>query len=100
MLTPEQVNEFISKAVLDSQIGVAVQESVKRVIAELTKTYNNPFDVVIKKHVDEEIERILRTVYADQIEIGVKAAMAKVFTAEYITKIADAGLERLRNTRY
>lgn len=64
-LTPEQINEFLAKAVLESQIGDAVKASVARVMADLSKSYNNPFDEVIKRHVvqmiDEVVEKIIKS---------------------------------------
>ena len=71
-LTPEQINSFISNAVLESQIGVAVQESVKRVVAELNKSYQNPFDQVIRNHVSDIIDEQLRTTYKDSLTEGIK----------------------------
>jgi hypothetical protein len=97
MLTPEQVNEFVAKAVMDSEIGLAVQESVKRVMADLRKSYDNPFDAVIKRHVIDAIDKELVTNYGDDIRQGVQKALKSYISEEIIEKIVTAATEKLRS---
>lgn len=94
-LTPEQINEFISNAVLESQIGEAVKASVARVVADLNKTYNNPFDEVIKRYVVELVNSELRTTYKPQFEEKIKAALADWMTEDVFKRIIDAAIEKL-----
>lgn len=96
-LTPEQVNEFIAKAVMDSQIGEVVKKSVDRVIGELNKSYNNPFDAVITQHVHQIIDEQLRVHYRPLLEQGIKDAMTKWASEEVFDKIISAATERLRS---
>lgn len=95
-LTAEQINDFLSKAILESQIGEAVKASVARVLADLNKTYQNPFDGVIQRHVMDLIDKELREHYAPLVEERVKESLSKSLTDEVIQKIVDAGLDRLR----
>jgi glutamyl-tRNA reductase len=96
-LTPDQINDFLSKAILDSQIGEAVKESVRRVLDELKKTYQNPFDAVIKKHIEDLIDAELRSTYRPIFEEKVKTAMAEWATNEAFDKIIQAATEQLRS---
>lgn len=96
-LTPEQINEFVAKAVLESQIGDAVKASVARVMEDLRKSYNNPFDEVIKRHVVQMIDAEVLTVYKPMLEAGIKEAMARHMTDETVEKIINAAMERLRS---
>jgi uncharacterized membrane-anchored protein YjiN (DUF445 family) len=96
-LTPEQVNEFIAKAVLDSQIGEAVQGAVKRVMEDLRKNYNNPFDEVVKRHISQLIDKEVMTTYKPTLEAGIKAAMAEHMTGEVVEKIISSAMERLKS---
>lgn len=96
-LTPEQINEFVAKAVLESQIGDAVKQSVERVMKDLRQSYNNPFDDVIKRHVVQIIDDEVKRVYRPLLEEGIKAAMAQWATEEVLTKIIDSATERLRS---
>lgn len=41
-LTPQQVNEFIANAVMESTLGVAIKESIDRVLKSMTRAYDNP----------------------------------------------------------
>ena len=96
-LTPEQINEFVAKAVLESQIGAAVTASVARVMEDLRKSYNNPFDEVIKHHVAQMIDAEVLTVYRPVLEAGIKDAMARHMTDEVVEKIINSAMERLRS---
>lgn len=95
-LTPQQINDFIAKAVLDSAIGEAVKAAVDKVLSDLQKSYNNPFETVIKSHVTSMIDKVLATQFAPQIEAGVKAALDKSLTDEVLKSITAAAIERLR----
>lgn len=96
-LTPEQINEFMAKAVLDSQLGDAVKAAASRVMKDLSATYNNPFDEVIKRHVVQMIDAEVVTTYKPLLEAGIKDAMARHMTDEVVEKIITAAMERLRS---
>lgn len=96
-LTPQQINEFIAKSVMDSQIGEIVNGAVQRSIAELSKSYNNPFDDVIKRFVRELIEKEVLATYAPLLEAGIKDAMAKHMTDEVMQSIIKAALAKLES---
>jgi uncharacterized membrane protein YheB (UPF0754 family) len=95
-LTPEQVNEFISKAILESQIGEAVKASVERVMADLKKSYQNPFDDVIKRHVNQAIEQLIVAEYAPVISERVKSALAEQMTDDMVGKIISHAVEKMQ----
>lgn len=96
-LTPQQINEFIAKTVMDSQIGEVVKGAVQRSIAELSKSYNNPFDEVIKRYVRELIEKEVLSTYAPLLEAGIKDAMTKHMTDEVMQSIIKAALTKLES---
>lgn len=95
-LTPEQINQFLADAVLKSQIGKAVEDAVARSIGSLTKTYDNPFDHVIKNHIHSIIEKEIVTKYAPLLQEKVEKAIANFMTEEYTQKVIEAGLEKLK----
>jgi uncharacterized membrane-anchored protein YjiN (DUF445 family) len=94
-LTPEQINEFVAKAVLESQIGNAVKDSVARVMKDLQATYNNPFDQVIKHHVSAIIETQLRETYKEQIQAQIRDALAKAVTDDFVQKLVQVAIDRV-----
>lgn len=96
-LTPEQVNDFIANAVLESQLGVAVKESVDRAVRDLSRGYDNPFDKVIRQFVENLISSELRENYLPRIADEVKQTMENYVTDEIVQKIVEAGMEKLRS---
>lgn len=96
-LTAEQINTFLSNAVLESQIGAVVKEAVARSVADLSKSYNNPFDSVIKAHITRLIDKEVIATYQPTLEQGIKDALAKAMTDEAIARIIEAGMEKLRS---
>lgn len=96
-LTAEQVNTFLADAVLESQIGQAVKEAVERTVVELRKSYNNPFDAVIRQHVHMLIETEVKTRYTEVLNKGVKEALATALTEDAVNAIIDSAMRYLRN---
>jgi uncharacterized membrane-anchored protein YjiN (DUF445 family) len=94
-LTPEQINEFVAKAVLESQIGNAVKDSVARVMKDLQASYNNPFDQVIRQHVSAIIETQLQEIYKEQIQAQIKDALAKAVTDDFVQKLVQVAIDRV-----
>lgn len=94
-LTPEQINEFIAKAVMDSAIGVHVQTAVKNQIQKLCTSYDNPFDAVIRSEVCKLIESEIITTYRPLLEERMKKALADHMTDEVVAKIIGAAIDKL-----
>lgn len=95
-LTPEQINTFLADAVLKSQIGEAVEASVKRSIESLSKSWDNPFDHVIKNHVVLLLQQEISTKYAPMLNERIQKAVADHMTEEVIQKFINAGLEKIK----
>lgn len=94
-LTPEQINDFLAKAILESQIGDVVKGAVERSVADLSKSYNNPFDAVIKREIERIIAAQVQSTYKPILEGGIQSAMAKCLTEDVITNIINAATEKL-----
>ena len=94
-LTPDQINEFVANAIMQSQIGDAVKASIQRVMEELMKVYRNPFDDVIRRHVTFAIEQTVLTEHMPQILETVRTRLATHITDDVVEKFVAAGLQRL-----
>lgn len=94
-LTPEQINDFLAKSVLESQIGAAVQASVKRAVESLSKTYNNPFDAVIRAAVVDLIRNEVNTTHRALLEATVKEKLQEALPQEVVSKLVEAAFEKL-----
>lgn len=99
-LTPEQINEFIANAVLESQLGEAVKASVARVMDDMRRSFSNPFDEVIKRHVAKVVEELVSTQYRTVLEEGIKTRLAEAMTDEVFEKIIEAAIERFKRNSY
>lgn len=99
-LTGEQVNEFLAKAILESQIGDVVKESVNRAVGDLSRGYNNPFDSVIKREVERLIAAEVESTYRPMLEAGIKSAMEKYMTDDVVQTIIRAATEKLSRSNY
>lgn len=99
-LTGEQINEFLSKAILESQIGDVVKAAVQRTVGELQKSYNNPFDSVIRSAVDDLIRKEVESTYRPVLEAGIKAAMATYMTDNVVQNIIKTATEKLSRSNY
>lgn len=95
-LTPEQINEFVAKSVLESQIGQAVQAAVKRSIEKLSQSYDNPFDSVIRSHVTQMIEDELKARYYEALKVRVKQKMETAITDDIMTRIVEAAVDKYK----
>jgi hypothetical protein len=94
-LSAEQVNQFLADAVLKSTIGDAVKAAVEKSIKDLSATYQNPFEQVIKNHVVQLIDKEVTERYRPRLEGEIRSAMAKVVTEETMAAIIKAATERL-----
>jgi FixJ family two-component response regulator len=96
-LTPEQVNDFLSKAILESKIGETVKKAVDRAIEQLSRGYDNPFDGAIKSEVHALIETEIREKYRAQIQERIEKSIATVLTADFLDTFVAAGLKAVKD---
>jgi hypothetical protein len=97
-LTPEQVNEFVANAILKSTIGEQVQKAVDTVIKELSKSYQNPYEAVIKQHINRAIEECVLTNYKDTIADEVKKVLEIKLQRDVIKSIVHKIFDSSRYT--
>lgn len=94
-LTPEQINVFLSNAVLESNIGEAVKESVEKTLKSLTSSYDNPFDKVVKDQVINLIQEQISSTYRPLIEEQVKTSLQKSLTDRIVGEIVQSAIDRM-----
>lgn len=95
-LTGEQINEFLSKAILESQLGEAVKKAIERNLEDLQKRWDNPFDAVVKSHINQILDKEIMVNFRPALEKRIKESVAQNLTDELIENIFKAGLEKLR----
>lgn len=92
----DAVTRLVSEAVLKSKIGEAVEASVKRVLADLSKSWDNPIDKVVHQHVAEMVREILQTNHAEDIRKRVADALAGKLTDEFLHACVQQAAGRFR----
>jgi len=90
-IDPEQINKMVAEAVLNSAIGEQVKKQVQKNVDELGKSYQNPIDAVIKKHVNDLILKCLISEHADLLKSKIHESVSGKMTDEFINKVMDAG---------
>jgi hypothetical protein len=94
-IDPEQINKMVAEAVLNSAIGEQVKAQVQKNVDELGKSYQNPIDAVIKKHVNNLILECLMSEHADLLKSKVHEAISGKITDEFVNRVMDAGWRNL-----
>jgi len=94
-IDPEQINKMVAEAVLNSAIGEQVKTQVQKNVDELGKSYNNPIDGVIKKHVNDLILQCLMKEHSELLKTKVHEAVSGKITDEFISKVMEAGWRNL-----
>lgn len=90
-IDPEQINKMVAEAVLNSAIGEQVKVQVQKNVDELGRSYNNPIDDVIKKHVNDLILQCLLQEHAEILKAKIHEALSGKITDEFVNKVMDAG---------
>ena len=94
-LNPEMINKMVAEAVLDSAIGEQVRAQVQKNVDELGKTYNNPIDAVIKKHISDLILQCLVAEHDTLLRDKIHEAISGKITDEFVNKVMEAAWRKI-----
>lgn len=92
-LDPEQINKNITEAVAKSAIGKELQRAIEKAVKDLSQSYNNPFEHIIKM----EIEKLIREEVTKHLD-HIRDEVAKRLTTEVLNDIVSKSLTSLLNT--
>jgi hypothetical protein len=89
-ITPEQINEAVGQAIVDSAIG----QSMKKLLEEKVKELGNPYSGLLPKVLEQEVALVLREMireepYATMIREKVKEKL----TDEIVYKVTNAAYD-------
>lgn len=93
-IDPEAVNKLVADAVLNSAIGEAVKKAVDKEIVNLSQSYNNPLESVIRNHVAEITRTVLREEHGEAIRAKVSASLAQKLSDDFIDRVCEKAAER------
>lgn len=103
-LTDEDINRILVDAVAKSSIGESLNKAIQRVLADLNKSYSNPFDESIKQLLVAEGKRVIEVEYGEQIRAiaaeRVRSTLTDEVIAAVIKRASDAAIRAIDNSRY
>lgn len=93
------VNEVIAKAVVESQLGVALKDRIEKFLNE-EKHYGGPsFSKAMEQAVDSELQTIVMKMINTEYAEKIRAAVREKLTEDVITALVTKAFEKL-NQRY
>ena len=91
-IDPEQINKLVAEAVLNSAIGEQVKVQVQKTVDNLSRSYDNPIEGVIKNHIAELVRTVLVAEHSAALRAKIKASLESKITDEFTEKVVDAAL--------
>ena len=79
------INDTIAHAIATSAIGEQLQASITKVVGELSRSYDNPIEKVVRSEVHKCIQDIITSEFGEQI----KTAVHDKITDSFVTEIAS-----------
>lgn len=92
-LTPEQINQFLSQAIMESTIGEAVRTIIQDHVKKLSSPYDNPIQKAVEIEIKRYIWLVLRDHYGALIQETIKAAITEQIVLDITTKAFSAWLD-------
>ncbi len=83
-VTPEQINKFIADKILQSSLGNTLEQRIKEVVSKLSQSWDNPYDQVIKSHINESIKQVIEENYSSFIKEEVKNRLTDEMLQKYV----------------
>lgn len=89
-LSAEQINNQITEAIAKSAIGVELKRAIDEQVKAMSQSFNNPFKNIITGMIRNEIERIVKEDYTEQIHALVKEKVTADFSTEMLNTLWKA----------
>lgn len=91
-VSPEDVDKFVSQALLQSCIGAKISIAVEKACKDVLDGYNSPIKDIVKKEVSESIK-----VYLERPEVKIKLQelIAKHITDDKLDHLLSYSLKKL-----
>ena len=93
-IDPEAVNKLVADAVLNSAIGEAVKKAVEKELANLSRGYDNPLEIVVRTHVADIALTVLREEHGTAIREKIAAALSLKLSDAFINRVCEKAVER------
>ena len=98
-INSEDVNRMVVDAILKSTLGEAVQEAIKKAVKDISRSYDNPLEAVIKKHIDTVIIGVLHSEYKEVMRSQVQKSLEGKVTDDFVSKIVQKAFDAIYTDR-
>jgi len=98
-IKPEEVNDHVAKAVLESSLGDHIKKAIDSDIKKITQgSYGNPSAIqrAVSQHVRDIVEKLVMSDYKEAIEAEVREVMTKETIRELVNNVYKAIDEKVR----
>ena len=93
-INPDDLNKMVVEAILKSSIGDALQAVIDKAVKELSQSYNNPIEPVVKRLLADLIEKQVRANYTDALKAKVDEVVKSHLTDDLLIKLVEEGVRR------
>lgn len=96
-IEPEQINQMVSQAILESVIGEKMKAAIEKELAKLSSSYDNPLEKVVAEEIRIILIDLLRSEpYYEQINAAVKKELTEEAIAQILGTVWDYINNRFR----
>jgi len=96
-VSPESINEYIAKQIIDSALGEHVEAAIKDTIKGLGKYSQDPIRNGLNSEINKYMMELIRTKYALQIDKAVREAMTPEFINNLCTSFINSITAKINN---
>ncbi len=93
-IDPEAVNKLVADAVLNSAIGEAVKKAIEKELANLSRSWENPLEIVVRHHVADIARKVLIEEHGQAIREKIAAALAEKLSNDFIDRVCEKAAEK------
>lgn len=93
-ISPEAINKAVSDAIIGSAIGAELERVIKDQVSKLSRSYDNPIEVVVRNTIHDCIRDVVAHQFGEQIKAMVAEKVNDQFTAELFDKMWSAFVSR------
>jgi hypothetical protein len=83
----EQINQAVAEAIAKSVVGEKIKEFIEKSLKDMTSSYGNPIEPVVRNLVLESVRDYLVANYKPKLEELVKQRITDEMVAAFIDKV-------------
>lgn len=93
----EQINKYMADKLIESSIGEALKDVIDKEIKNLTSSYNNPVEPVVKNHIRNAVSNFIGDEYREKIQGIVREKLTDEFVQDLIDRLWDKFIRDYRS---